>query len=151
MSSNTSNESPKHSTEELPLSPSAYYNLIPLTAQLPLNVAREVLTEATARHKEELLPTSPHMGLNILCNADCTVADATEVAKGLAATIKNRENFHNLHTLFYEEQIAKLQKQIEDHPDNRDHPNDDHPRFAAAPVGFTINASHLLNATLPAR
>ena len=151
MFSNASNESPTHPANELPLPPSAYYDLIPLTARLPLNVTREILAEVTTCHKEEPLPMSSCTGLNVLHNANCSLLDMIEVTEGLAATIKNRENFYNFHTLFYEEQIAKLQKRIEDHPDNRDHPNDDHPRFAAAPVGFTINAGHLPNATLPAR
>ncbi len=66
LMSNALNESPAHQPNELPLSPSAYYDSIPLTAQLPLDVAREVLREATIRHEEELLPVSPRMGLNIL-------------------------------------------------------------------------------------
>ena len=108
MSLNASNESPIHSANQLPLSPSTYYNLIPLTTQLPLNVAREILMEATICHKEEPLPTSLCTGLNVLCNDDCTLADMIEVAEGLAATIKNRESFHHLCILLLQEQIIRL-------------------------------------------
>src|SRR5258708_30651281 len=97
--SNASNESPSHPANELPLSPSAYYDSIPLTTQLPLNVVREILREATIHHEEEPLPVSPRTGVNVLCNSDCTLEDAVEVAEGLTATIKNRENFHHLHIL----------------------------------------------------
>ena len=149
MSDNTSNESPTHPANELPLSPSAYYDLIPLTACLPLNVTREILQEAIVCHDEEPLPTSPRTGLNVLRNADCTTANVIEVTEGLAATIKHREDHHHLHNLLYKEQITKLQKQNEDHSDRHDQHND-HPHFMAAPVGFTINAGHLPNTTLPA-
>src|SRR5260221_12078650 len=108
--SNASNESPTRQPNELPLSPSAYYDSIPLTAQLPLNVAREILCEATIRHEEEPLPVSPHTGVNVLHNSDCTIADAIEVAEGLMATIKNRESFHQLRTLLLQEQITRLQE-----------------------------------------
>src|SRR5229473_802968 len=110
MSSNASNESPTHPANQLPLSPSAYYDSIPLTAQLPLNVTREILMEATICHKEEPLPTSLCTGLNVLCNDDCTLADMIEVAEGLAATIKNRESFHHLCILLLQEQIIRLQQ-----------------------------------------
>src|SRR5260370_2714857 len=99
MSLNTSNESPTHPANQLPLSSSAYYDSIPLTTQLPLNVVREILQEATIRHKEEPLPTSPCTGLNVLCNSECSIEDAIEVAEGLAATIKNSERFHHLRIL----------------------------------------------------
>src|SRR5260370_4729043 len=105
MSSNASNKSPTHPANQLPLSPSAYYDSIPLTTQLPLNVMREILVEATICHEEELLPTSPCTGLNILCNADCSLVDVIEVAKGLAAIIKNRESFDHLFILLLEPQI----------------------------------------------
>ena len=108
MSSNTSNESPTRPANQLPLSPSAYYDSIPLTAQLPLNVAREILAEATIHHEEEPLPASPRTGLNVLHNNDCTLADAIEVTEGLAAMIKNRESFHHLHILLLKEQIIRL-------------------------------------------
>ena len=68
----------------------------------------EILKEVIACHKEEPLPTSPCTGLNILRNADCSIANMIEVTKGLAATIKNREDYHNLCFLLYEEQITKL-------------------------------------------
>src|SRR5258708_7328398 len=106
--SNTSNESPAPQPNELPLSPSAYYNSIPLTAQLPLNVAREILHEATIPHEEEPLPVSPRTGVNVLHNSTCTIEDAIEVAEGLTATIKNRESFHQLRILLLQEQITKL-------------------------------------------
>ena len=109
MSSNTSNESPTL-PNQLPLSPSTYYDLIPLTAQLPLNVVREILAEATIRHEEEPLPTSPRTGLNILRNSECLLMDVVEVAEGLAATIKNRESFHQLRILLLQEQITRLQR-----------------------------------------
>ena len=70
---------------------------------------REILAEATICHKEEPLPTSPRTGLNVLCNDNCTLADAIEVAEGLAATIKNRESFHHLCILLLKEQIIRLQ------------------------------------------
>src|SRR5258708_14622951 len=108
--SNASNESPARPANELPLSPSAYYDSIPLTAQLPLNVAREILHEATIRHEEEPLPVSPQTGVNILHNSDCTTADAIEVAERLTATIKNRENFHQLRILLLQEQITRLRE-----------------------------------------
>src|SRR5258707_9069367 len=90
LMSNALNESPAHQPNELPLSPSAYYDSIPLTAQLPLNVAREILREATIRHEEEPLPVSPRTGVNILHNSNCTMEYTVEVAEGLTATIKNR-------------------------------------------------------------
>src|SRR5258707_12098817 len=96
--SNASNESPTH-LNELPLSPSAYYDSIPLTAQLPLNVAREILREATICHEEEPLPVSPRTGVNVLHNRDPTVQDAVEVTKGLTGTTKKRERFHQPHTI----------------------------------------------------
>ncbi len=108
MSSNALNESPTCPANQLPLSPSAYYDSIPLTTQLPLNVVREILMEATIHHKEELLPASPCTGLNVLHNDDCSLMDVIEVAEGLAATIKNRESFHHLHILLLEEQIIRL-------------------------------------------
>ncbi len=106
--SNASNESPARQPNELPLSPSAYYNSIPLTAQLPLNVAREILWEATIRHEEEPLPVLPRTGVNVLHNSDCTLEDTIEVAEGLMATIKNRESFHQLCILLLQEQITRL-------------------------------------------
>ena len=106
--SNASNESPARLPNELPLSPSAYYDSIPLTAQLPLNVAREILREATIRHEEEPLPVSPRTGLNVLHNSNCTTEDAVEVAEGLTATIKNQESFHQLCVLLLQEQITRL-------------------------------------------
>src|SRR5258708_36328438 len=106
--SNASNESPAHQLNELPLSPSAYYDSIPLTAQLPLNVARQILHEATIHHKEEPLPVSPRTGVNVLHNTECTTADAVEVAEGLTATIKNQENFHQLRILLLHEHITRL-------------------------------------------
>src|SRR5260221_5157900 len=114
--SNASNESPTRQPNELPLSPSAYYDSIPLTAQLPLNVAREILQEATIRHEEEPLPVSPHTGVNVLHNSDCTIEDAVEVAEGLTATIKNRESFHQLRILLLQEQIIRLQERVENCP-----------------------------------
>ena len=92
--SNASNESPAHLPNKLPLSPSVYYNSIPLTAQLSLDVAREILCKATIRHEEEPLPVSPRTGVNVLHNSNCTTQDAIEVAEGLTATIKNWESFH---------------------------------------------------------
>src|SRR5258707_4872000 len=145
--SNASNESPAHPLNELPLSPSAYYDSIPLTAQLPLNVAREILREATIRHEEEPLPISPRTGLNVLRNSKCTMEDAVEVAEGLTATIKNRESFHQLCTLLLQEQITRLRQQANSHGNN--HPEEERPRFQAPPVGFTINAGHLPDTTLP--
>ena len=105
---NASNESPARPPNELPLSPSAYYDSIPLTAQLPLNVAREILQEATIHHEEEPLPVSPCTGVNVLHNSDCTIEDAVEVTEGLTATIKNRESFHQLRILLLQEQIIRL-------------------------------------------
>ena len=87
--SNTSNESPAHQPNELPLSPSAYYDSIPLTAQLPLNVAREILREATIRHEEEPLPVSPRTGVNILHNSNCTMEYTVEVAEPGGYYLKN--------------------------------------------------------------
>src|SRR5258707_1990600 len=103
--SNASNESLACLPNELPLSPSAYYNSIPLTAQLPLDVAREILREATIRHEEEPLPILPRTGVNVLHNSDCTVEDVVEVAEELTATIKNRDSFHQLRALLLQEQI----------------------------------------------
>src|SRR5258708_17521047 len=143
--SDASNESPARQPNELPLSPSAYYDLIPLTAQLPLNVAREVLRESTIRHEEEPLPVSPRTGLNVLRNSECTTGDAVEVAEGFAATIKNRESFHQIRVLLLQTQITRLQAQIERQADERAEPNDDHPRFIAAPAGLSLTASHLPN------
>ncbi len=108
MSSNASNESPTQPANQLPLSPSAYYDSIPLTTQLPLNVVREILHEATICHKEEPLLASPRMGLNVLHNSDCTLVDAIDVTEGLAAMIKNRESFHHLRILLLQEQITRL-------------------------------------------
>src|SRR5713226_9331088 len=146
--SNASNESPASQPNELPLSPSAYYDSIPLTARLPLDVAREILREATIRHEEEPLPVSPRTGVNVLHNSECTIEDAVEVAEGLTATIENRESFHQLRILLLQEQITRLRNAANDHPDH-DHPDDDRPRFQAPPVGFSINAGHLPNATIP--
>jgi len=112
---------------------------------------REILTEATTHHKEEPLPASPCTGLNILHNSKCTLEDAIEVAEGLTAMIKNRESFHHLRILLLQEQITRLHQWIESHSNNHDHSDNDHPHFTAAPIGFTINAGHLPNATLPAR
>src|SRR5258708_3995650 len=148
MSSNPSNESPTRAPNELPLSPSAYYNSIPLTAQLPLNVAREILCEATIHHEEEPLPISPRTRVNILHNSDCTTEDAVEVAEGLAATIKNCESFPHLRILLLQEQITRLRERADRHP-NDDQSDEDRPHFQAAPVGFSLNAGHLPNATLP--
>src|SRR5258708_8824799 len=147
--SNASNESPARHLNELPLSPSAYYDSIPLTAQLPLDVAREVLREATIRHEEEPLPVSPRTGLNVLRNSECTTGDAVEIAEGFAATIKNRESFHHLRVLLLQTQITRLQTQLERQTSERTEPDDDRPRFMAAPVGFSLNAGHLPNITLP--
>ena len=145
---NASIESPARPPNELPLSPSAYYDSIPLTAQLPLDVAREILREATIRHEEEPLPVSPHTGVNVLHNSDCTTEDAVEVAEGLAATIKNQESFHQLHILLLQEQVTRLRERADRRPDD-DQPNEDRPHFQAAPVGFSLNAGHLPDATLP--
>src|SRR5260370_14656596 len=147
--SNASNESPAHQPNELPLSPSAYYDSIPLTAHRPLDVAREVLREATIRHEEEPLPVSPRTGLNVLRNSECTTSDAVEVAEGFAATIKNRESFHQLCILLLQTQITRLQRQAEQWDHDDDQSDSDHPRFMAAPVGFSLNAGHLPNITLP--
>src|SRR5258708_8452695 len=141
--SNASNESPAHQLNELPLSPSAYYDSIPLTAQLPLNVAREVLREATIRHEEEPLPVSPRTGLNVLRNSECTMGDAVEVAQGFAATIKNRQTFHQLRILLLQTQITRLQQQVEQQPHDQPQPDSDHRRFTAAPVGLSLNSGHL--------
>src|SRR5216684_6711017 len=146
--SNASNESPACPPNELPLSPSAYYDSIPLTAQLPLNVMREILREATICHEEEPLPVSPCTGVNVLHNSDCTIEDAVEVAEGLTATIKNWENFHHLHILLLQEQITRLREQADNRPNN-DHPDEERPRFQAPPVGFTINVGQLPDTTLP--
>src|SRR5216684_4418198 len=124
--SNALNESPARQPNELPLSPSAYYDSIPLTAQLPLNVAREVLREATIRHEEEPLPVSPRTGLNVLRNSECTMGDAVEVAEGFAATIKNRESFHQLRVLLLQTQITRLQSQIEWESHDHAQSDDDH-------------------------
>src|SRR5258707_13613025 len=147
--SNASNESPAHQPNELPLSPSAYYDSIPLTAQLSLDVAREVLREATIRHEEEPLPVSPRTGLNVLRNSECTMGDAVEVAEGFAATVKNRDSFHQLRILLLQTQITQLQQQIGQQADDNAQSDDNPPRFMAAPVGFSLNAGHLLNVTLP--
>src|SRR5258708_8085271 len=148
--SNASNESPARPANELPLSPSTYYDSIPLTTQLPLNVAREILRDATICQKEEPLPVSPWTGVNVLHNSDCTTADAVEVAEGLTAMIKNRESFHQLRILLLQEQITRLRERADNHPDN-DHPDEERPRFQAPPIGFTINAGHLPDATIPCR
>ena len=105
MASNTLNESPS-SPNQYPLDPFTYYDSIPLTAQLPLDVTREILQEATIHHEEEPLPVSPRTGVNILHNSDCTTENAVEVAEGLTATIKNRESFHHLRALLLQEQVA---------------------------------------------
>jgi len=146
--SNASNESPAPQPNELPLSPSAYYDSILLTAQLPLNVAREILREATICHEEEPLPVSLRTGVNVLHNSDCTVQDAVEVAEGLTATIKNRENFHQLRILLLQEQITRLRERADNRPSN-DNPNEERPHFMAAPVGFSLNAGQLPDTTLP--
>src|SRR5258708_36422450 len=146
--SNASNESPARLANELPLSLSAYYDLIPLTAQLPLNVAREILREATIRHEEELLPVSPHTGVNVLRNSDCTTMDAIEITEGLTATIKNRESFHQLHVLLLQEQITRLRERVDSRLDDTQ-PDEECPHFQAAPIGFSINAGHLPDATVP--
>src|SRR5260370_28897946 len=114
--SNASNESPARQPNELPLLPSAYYDSIPLTAQLPLNVTREILREATICHEKEPCPVSLRTGVNILRNSDCTMEDAVEVAEGLTATIKNRERFHYLCNLLVQEHIVQLQRQITESP-----------------------------------
>src|SRR5258708_1150446 len=149
LMSNSLNESPAHQPNELPLSPSAYYDSIPLTAQLPLDVAREVLREATIHHEEEPLPVLLRTGLNVLQNSECTTSDAVEVAEGFAATIKNRESFHQLRILLLQTQITQLQCQVEQQSKDNTQPDDDHPRFMAAPVGFSLNTGHLPNVTLP--
>src|SRR5258707_2385150 len=148
--SNAATESPARQPNELPLSPSTYYDSIPLTAQLPLDVAREVLRKATIRHEEEPLPISPRTGLNVLQNSECTTGDAVEVAEGFAATIKNRESFHQLRVLLLQTQITRLQRQVEQQAEDRSQPNDDErPRFMAAPAGFSLNPRPLPNVTLP--
>src|SRR5260221_4038486 len=129
--SNASNESPAQQPNELPLSLSAYYDSIPLTAQLPLHVAREILREATIRHEEEPLPVSPRTGVNVLHNSECTTQDAIEVAEGLTATIKNRESFHQLRILLLQEQITRLRERA-DHPSTTDSSDDERPRLMAA-------------------
>src|SRR5258708_12979777 len=121
--SNASNESPACPLNELPLSLSAYYDSILLTAQLPLNVAREILREATIRHEEEPLPVSPRTGVNVLRNSDCTVQDAVEVTEGLTATIKNQESFHQLHVLLLQEQITRLWERPDTSPTNHNPTN----------------------------
>src|SRR5258707_7981457 len=146
--SNASNESPARQPNELPLSLSAYYDSIPLTAQLPLNVTREILRKATIRHEEEPLPVSPRTGVNVLHDSECTTEDAVEVAEGLTATIKNRESFHQLRILLLQEQITRLREQA-DKPSTSDTPDEERPRFMAAPVGFSINAGQLPDTTLP--
>src|SRR5229473_1390893 len=135
---NASNESPASLANQLPLSLSAYYDSIPLTAQLPLNCGREILREATIRHEEEPLPVSPRTRVNVLHNSDCTVEDAVEVAEGLTATIKNRESFHQLRILLLQEQITRLRERANNPPAN-DESAEERPRFMAAPVGFSIN------------
>src|SRR5258708_630873 len=145
MSSNPSNESPTHPANELPLSPSTYYNSIPLTAQLPLNVAREILHEATIHHEEEPLPISPRTGVNVLHNSDCTIEDAVEVTEGLTAMIKNRESFHQLCVLLLQEQITRLRGRVNDCPNNNDHPDQDCPSFISPPLSVSSNARHLPN------
>src|SRR5258707_571731 len=147
--SNASNESPARQPNELPLSPSAYYDSIPLTAQLPLDVAREVLHEATIRHEQEPLPVSPRTGLNVLRNSECTTSDAVEVVEGFTAAIKNWESFHQPQILHLQTQITRLQRQVKQQSDNDNQPNDDHPHFMAALVGFSLNAGHLPNVTIP--
>src|SRR5260221_8159111 len=117
--SNASNESPACPLNELPLSPSAYYDSIPLTAQLPLNVTRKILRKATIRNEEEPLPVSPRTGVNVLHNSDCTIEDAVEVAEGLTATIKNRESFHQLRILLLQEQITRLRERVDNRPDDK--------------------------------
>src|SRR5260370_13950964 len=114
-----SNESPARQPNELPPSPAAYYDSIPLTAHRPLDVAREVLRDATIRHEEEPLPVSPRTGLNVLRNSECTTSDAVEVAEGFAATIKNWESFHQL-------RILRLQTQIPRRPRQPGHRNREH-------------------------
>src|SRR5260221_13379300 len=145
--SNASNESPARPLNELPLSPSAYYDSIPLPAQLPLNVAREILREATICHEEEPLPVSPRTGVNVLHNSNCTIEDAVEVAEGLTATIKNRESFHQLRVLLLQEQITRLRERVNNPVSGE--PSDERPHFMAAPVRFSINAGQLPDATLP--
>src|SRR5216684_3643426 len=134
--SNALNESPARLPNKLPLSPLAYYDSIPLTTQLPLNVAREILREATIHHEEEPLPVSPRTGVNVLHNSDCTIEDAVEVAEGLMATIKNRESFHQFRILLLQEQITRLRERADNRPSN-DNPNEERPHFMAAPVGFS--------------
>src|SRR5260221_8802263 len=136
--SNASNESPTRQPNQLPLSLSAYYDSILLTAQLPLNVMREILCEATIRHEEELLPVSPHTRVNVLHNSDCTIEDAVEVAEGLTATIKNWESFHQLRILLLQEQITRLQERADNPPSNAN-PDEARPRAMAAPVAFRIH------------
>src|SRR5260370_12703022 len=123
-----SNESQTNPLNTPPLAPLAYYDSIPLTAQLPLNVTREILREATIRHEEELLPVSPRTGVNVLHNSDCTTTDAIEVAEGLMATIKNRESFHQLRILLLQEQITRLRDLADSLPDAVQ-PDEVRPRF----------------------
>src|SRR5258708_29935162 len=145
--SDASNESPACPLNERPLSPSAYYDSIPLTAQLPLDVAREILREGTIRHEEEPLPVSPRTGVNVLRNSDCTTEDAIEVAEGLTATIKNRESFHQLRVLLLQEQITRLREWVNNQPTN-DNASEERPRIMAPPLGFSINPGQLPNTTL---
>src|SRR5260370_1591042 len=149
--SNASNESPAPHPNEPPLHPSAYYDSIPLTAQLPLDVAREVLREATIRHKEEPLPVSPRTGLNVLRNSECTTADTVEVAEGFVATIKNRESFHQLRILLLQTQITRLQRQVEQQSEDNAQPDNNPPRFMAAPVRIPLHPGHPPTLPLPAR
>src|SRR5260370_38405454 len=106
--SNASNESPARQPNELLLPPSAYYDSIPLTAQLPLDVTREILQEATIHHEEEPLPASPRAGLNTLHNSECTLAHQIEATEGLTAMIKNCESSHQLCILLLRNQITYL-------------------------------------------
>src|SRR5260370_33284626 len=96
---NASNESLARHPNEFLVSTFTYYDSIPLTAQLPLDVAREVLHQATIRHAEEPLPVSPRTGLNVLRNSKCTTAVTLEVAAGFGAPIKDRESVHHLRVL----------------------------------------------------
>src|SRR5258707_15250997 len=77
------------------------------------------------------------------------MGDAVDVAEGSVATIKNRESFHQLHILLLQTQITRLQQQIGRQADNDPQSDNDRPRFMAAPVGFSLNAGHLPNVTLP--
>src|SRR5260370_14727279 len=129
---NASNESPARQPNELPLSPSAFYDSIPLTAPLPMDVTREVRREATIRHEKEPLPVPPRTGLNVLRNSECTTSDAVEIAEGFAATIKNRESFHQLRILLLQTQITRLQRQVEQQSENDDQSDAEHPGCMAA-------------------